>query len=71
MSGKRAETLLDALLISDIREDLTKDTELRAGSGRNVHAALRHESQQSDGLENDGFSSCVRTCHEEQVEILA
>jgi hypothetical protein len=35
--------LLDALLITDIGVDVSEDTDLRAGTGRDVHTRLGHQ----------------------------
>ena len=41
------ETLLNALLVSNVGKYIVKDSQLRAVKGRNVEARLSHESKQA------------------------
>jgi hypothetical protein len=48
--GKRRQVLLDRLVIADVGKDRVEDGQLGA-VGRNRDARLRHQGQQSDGLQ--------------------
>ena len=50
MRREGTETLLDALLVADIREDFMEDRELGAIRRRNMQSGLSHQSKETDGL---------------------
>ena len=51
--------------------DLPKDGDPRARAGRDVHPALRHRGQQSDGLEHDRLAAGVGPGDQQQIEVIA
>ena len=71
MRRKGAEALLDALLVADIGEDFFKDGYLRMLFRRNVQACLRHQCEQTDGLERDGLTAGVRAGNHDYKELAA
>ncbi len=71
MRGKRAEALLDALLVADIGEHVRIDRQLRAIERGHVHTGLSHQAEQTDSLERDGLAAGVRTGDHHHVEIVA
>src|SRR5262249_47936932 len=48
MRGKRAQTLLDALLVADISEDLLEDRDFRVLVDRDMQTGLSHQGQQAN-----------------------
>ena len=50
MGGEGTETLLDALLVTDIGKDFRKDRKLTSIQSRNMKSGLSHEGKQSDGF---------------------
>ena len=61
---KGREILLDGLVIANVGEHRIEDGQLGA-LGRNRNTRLRHQRQQSDGLERYGFSAGIGTADDE------
>src|SRR5215211_6521086 len=61
VTTKRAERLLDGLLIANIGIDSMKERDLRAALHGNVESALCHEREQANGFERNCFTTRVRT----------
>ncbi len=59
VAAEGAERLLDGLLVADVGPDGFEAGQLGAALGRDVQARLRHERQQPDGFERDGFAAGV------------
>ena len=56
--GEGREILLDGLIVADVGEDGVEDGKLGAVGG-DGHAGLRHQGEQADGFEGDGFAAGV------------
>ena len=61
---KRGQVLLDRLVVADVGEDGVEDRQLGA-LGRNRNSRLRHQRQQSDGLQRDGLAAGVGAADDE------
>ena len=61
--GKGGQTLLDALLIADIGENILKYRKLAGGQRRNVQPALCHHGKQSHRFQSDRFAAGIRPRH--------
>ena len=55
--------------VRDIREALVKNRQSGL-AGRNMKPHLGHESNQSDGLDDHGLASGVRSAHDQNLSIL-
>ena len=71
MRRKGGQTLLDALLVADIRQDMAEDRQDAAVRGGDVQAALVHGREQADRLERNGLAAGVRAGDDERVEAAA
>jgi len=69
VGGKRAEIFLDGLIIADIRQHLRKDGEFGLGGGHR-NGRLRHQGEQSDGLQTDRFAAGVGAADEQRAALL-
>ena len=58
MGGEGAEVFLNGLVVADIRQHLLEERELGFGRGHGK-AGLRHQAEQPDGLEGDGFAAGI------------
>ena len=67
MAAVGAQVVVDALFVADIDEDFLENACPRAVRHRNGKAALKHVLQQSDGLQADTLSACIRTADDEDV----
>jgi hypothetical protein len=59
--------LLNGLLVAYVGVDRVKTGKFRAALGRDVKAALRHQHQQTDGLETHRLAAGVRTGDHQRV----
>jgi len=64
------QTLLQALLISNVRLHAVKYRHQRALIGRDKQARLSHQRQQACRLERDRLAAGIRTGDQQQVEII-
>ena len=58
VGGEGGEILLDGLRVADVGEDGVEDGQLGA-VGRDGDSGLRHEGEQADGFQGDGFAAGV------------
>ena len=63
--------MLDALFISDIRENVTEDRHQARSCCRDMQTALRHQRKQADGLECDRLAAGIRSGDDERPVISA
>ena len=70
MGGEGTETLLNALLVSDIGKDFRKDRKLTSIQSRNMKSGLSHEGKKTDGFQTYGFTTGIRTGDDQKVKIL-
>ena len=56
--GKSREILLDGLIVANVGEDGVENGQLGAIGG-DGDSGLRHQGQQADGLQGDGFAAGV------------
>ncbi|MPN46934.1 hypothetical protein SDC9_194533 [bioreactor metagenome] len=68
---KRGQVLLYALLVADVGQNARKHGHSAAVSRGYVQSALRHQRQQTHGLERHCLSSGVRAGYEKRVEFYA
>ena len=68
--GERRKRLLDRLLVADIGENLIEYRKLRPQIGRHLQARHRHEREQADGFERNGFAARVRAGNDKRGKIL-
>ena len=61
VTAERAERLLDGLLIADIGIDRVEARQLRAALRRDMQSALRHQGEQPNRFQRNGFPARVRT----------
>ncbi|MBV6467791.1 MAG: hypothetical protein PGMFKBFP_03162 [Anaerolineales bacterium] len=61
VTAEGAERLLDGLLVADVGVDCLEETQLGAALRGDVESALRHEDDEPDGFQRDGFSARVGT----------
>ena len=54
------QVVLDALLITDVDQNVVEDSHLTVGMHRHKHSALRHILDQSDTLQADTLTSGIR-----------
>ena len=66
--GERAEARRDRLLVADVGEHGPEHGNLRAARSRNQQAGLRHQRQQSRGLQRDGLAAGVRPGDDEHAD---
>ena len=71
MPREGGQALGNGLLIANIRQNGIKGGEHTAVTGRNMKAALRHERQQSDGFQGDGFAAGIGACDDHGIKIRA
>ena len=62
------ERLLDALFVADVGQNIGADRHDAPRVGRDVHAALGHQAQQTGRLEGDGLPPGVRPGDHQHVE---
>ena len=65
VGGKGAETLLYALLITDISKYAPVDRHSASGRCRDVEPRLRHEGQKPCSLERDSLTARIRSCDDQ------
>ncbi len=65
---KSAQALLDRLIVADVRQHLLKNWKL-SFTARHGQAGLRHERQQSGGLERHRLSARVRPADEQRAAL--
>ena len=70
MGREGRQALLDALLISYVRQHPTEHPHGAAAVGGDVQAALGHQAQQSDGFQGHGFAAGVGAGDDQGVELL-
>ena len=58
MRRKRGQILLDRLIVSDVSKNRVEDRHLGA-IGRDGDSRLRHQSEQAEGFESDGFAAGI------------
>ncbi len=58
MGGEGGEILLDGLIVADVGEHGVEDGEL-GSVGRDGDSGLRHEGEEADGFQGDGFAAGV------------
>ena len=58
MGGEGGEILLDRLIVADVGEDGVEDGEFGAIGG-NGDSGLRHQGEEADGFQGDGFAAGV------------
>ena len=71
MGGKGTKGLLNALFVSDIRINFSKNRKLRAVQGRNVQSCLSHKCEKPHCFQGDSFTAGIRTCNYKKVKILS
>ena len=59
------EVVFDALLVADVNHYVTEGATGATVAHWDGESALQHILQQSDGLQADGFASCIRTRDDE------
>ena len=59
MRRKRREILLDRLIVPNVGENGVEDRHVGAIGG-NGDSRLRHQSEQTEGFQSDGFAAGVR-----------
>ena len=69
VTAEGAERLLDGLLVADVGVDRLEEAEFRAAFGGDVQAALRHQHDQADGFQRDGFAARVRSGDDDRARI--
>ena len=69
VAGEGGQALGNGLLVADVRQNGIKGGKLTAIPGRDVEAALRHQGQQSDGFQGDGFAAGVGAGDDHGVKV--
>ncbi len=64
--GKGAEVFLDGLVVADIGQHLLEERELGLGGGHR-QAGLRHQAEQSHGLQRDGLAAGVGAADQQRA----
>ena len=67
--GERAQILLDRLVVADIGEHLFKQRELGLDGG-NGQRRLRHQAEQSDGLQGHRLAAGIGTADQQRAAVL-
>ena len=68
MGGEGTETLLDTLLITDVRIDIIKNSQFGSILCRNMQTRLSHQGEQTNRFQGDCLTTCVRSGDDQQVE---
>ena len=71
MRGECRERLLNALLVSDIREDIVKNTHHGAVRNGDMHTRLCHNGKQAECFQGYRFTARIRSGNNECVKINA
>ena len=71
MGGEGTETLLNALLISDIGKDLVKYGQLRLVKRRNMKTGLSHQGEKSHSLQRNGFTTGIWSGDNQKLEFFS
>ena len=71
MGRKGGERLLNALLVADICQDMTKHRDLASLLGWNHQTAHSHQVQKADRFQCHGLAASVRSRDDQAVKILA
>ena len=71
MRGERGKRLLNALFITDIREDIVENAHHRAVSHGDMKSRLGHDGKKSERFEGNGLTARIRTRDDKGIEILA
>ncbi len=71
MSGECGQALLDALLISDVCENVGEYGKLRTVKGGNVKSCLTHEAEQTHGFKRNCLTTCVWSGYYQKMIVAA
>ena len=70
MGGEGGQALLNALLVAHIRQHPVEYTHGAAAVGRDMQAALGHQTQKADGFQGNGLAAGVGAGDDQGVELL-
>ncbi len=71
MGGESTKALFNTLLITNIAINPGKNSRLRPRTSRQMQTRLGHQTQQTDGLETNGFPAGIRSGNHQGMKIFA